>query len=119
MQNDRKSSESDLIETSAVAKPEFVILNLSSIRKVLSQEVRDPGSLGESKFGPVWCLSTQLETVCEGHERWPDILVNRQQSDAQISYIPGKMCEETNLQLSPQLETVCEGGRSINSKCGS
>ena len=54
------------------------ILNLSSIRKVPSKEVRDPSSLAESKFGPVWCLSTQLKSVCEGHQRWPDnVIFNR------------------------------------------
>ena len=27
---------------------------------------------GETKFGPEWCPSPQLETVCVGHWRWPN-----------------------------------------------
>ena len=63
----KRVQESKMKEGSAVAKPKPMNLNLSSMRKIPSQEARDPHSLGKSKSGPEWCPSPQLETVCVGH----------------------------------------------------
>ena len=67
----------------------------------------------ESKFGPAWCLRPQLETVCEGHQRWPDSILVRGNEAMLKPQTRGKRGEQKNLRLSPQLETVCEG-REVN-----
>ena len=61
----KRVQESNLKEGSAVAKPKPMNLNLSSMRKIPSQERSE--QRGESKFGPQWCPSPEPETVSVGH----------------------------------------------------
>ena len=48
----KRVQESNLKEGSEVAKPKPVNLNFSSMRKILSQEVRDPNSPGNQSLDP-------------------------------------------------------------------
>ena len=64
----------------------------------------------ESKFGPEWCPSSQPETVCVGHCRWPDTL-KRGNRTIRKPQTPGNRGDETNFQLNPQLEKQSAKGR--------
>ena len=99
----KRVQESNLKEGSAVAKSKLVNLNLSSMRKVPSQEVRDLDS---------W----------EYHSLDQHGVSARTWKQSARATNDGRQCilsEETNLQLNPQLETVCEVERSIPPESGS
>ena len=121
MHLDRKSSESDLEEATAVAKPKLVNFEPLEHKESSFARGKRPKQPGRIK---VW-TSLVSQHAAENSVRGPPTMARqcnfqqRQQSDAQISDTPEKKCEGTNRQVSPQLVTVCEGGRSIPSKCGS
>ena len=82
----KRVQESNLKEGSAVAKPKSMNLNLSSMRKIPSQEVRDPNSLGNQSLDQSGVPARSWNQSAWATDDGPTMYSQeRQQNDAQTS----------------------------------